>query len=509
MKNKKYIFLGLLVIGIIAVAGCDTKVENSTATIIPTTTTQLPTTTAVPTTIVPTTAPITVPTEEPTTTVTVPTDVPTETGTTITTTTTSLYEGNYYSSVDETLRGEAFISELTTLVNDGFKSLSYDAAYSALTYTDQDPAGSSKVMCLYTGVLYDKGTNGNDRKWNREHVWAKSHGFNDKSYDAYSDIHHLRATEMGINSTRGNLDFDEVSNYSSSYSKDNYGNKWISGTCFEPRDEVKGDVARIMFYMVAKYNSSSLDLSLVDRINTSGTQFGRLSTLIKWHWQDPVDEYEMRRNDRIYAGNNNGQYAQGNRNPFIDHPEYVEYAFGKVDVPSNPGTGTTTKPTESAPTATTPSIEATDSVTVDFTANNFSDAAFTTTGKTMTFGSYNVYLSSYYISARTVRLGHNKTGVDLSKFNISDKGAYMTCDFSVDNMTGFTLNASQTYSGTNKWYAYYTPANSTSYELIGQGSISSTNITGQFSSAVSGKLTLVFTAYNARLDLNNLVIYKK
>jgi len=88
---------------------------------------------------------------------------------------------------------------------------------------------------------------------------------------------------------------------------------------FEPPNGVKGDVARILLYMSTRYEAGDkVDLELNDKVNNGTAPYhGKLSVLLQWHKQDPVDEYEKRRNERIYE-------IQGNRNPFIDHPEFVE-----------------------------------------------------------------------------------------------------------------------------------------------------------------------------------------
>ena len=109
--------------------------------------------------------------------------------------------------------------------------------------------------------------------------------------------------------------------------KDEYGNFWNSDY-FEPRDEVKGDIARAVLYLVVRYDGDvcskcSLDLELVEGdsdkyTNVLGKEgyLGDIITLIKWHYEDPVSEDEMARNEVICK-------YQGNRNPFIDHPEFV------------------------------------------------------------------------------------------------------------------------------------------------------------------------------------------
>ncbi|MHC0036457.1 endonuclease [Pseudoneobacillus sp. C159] len=195
------------------------------------------------------------------------------------------------------------------------KKLTYAAVTEALKITDEDPNNTNNVILLYTGRSQAKTTFGSGvNDWNREHVWAKSHGNFGTSVGPGTDIHHLRPTDASVNSTRGHLDFDE-------------GGKpqgecvgcFYDGDSFEPPDRVKGDVARMLMYMAVRYEGNGeIDLELADKVNTYPTPYhGKLSTLLKWHKQDPPDAFEIRRNNRI-------QEIQGNRNPFIDHPEWVE-----------------------------------------------------------------------------------------------------------------------------------------------------------------------------------------
>lgn len=219
-------------------------------------------------------------------------------------------------------------------VIDGHVAFSYDALWSLLQQTDECPTNSAEVQLVYLQVGRDKSYNGgNAGQWNREHLWPQSHGAGnpfgngDPSpvWPSSVDAHHLKPADVQMNSLRGNKDFDA-------------GGEAVAGappTCrttastFEPPDAAKGDVARAMFYMDVRYAGdmeNEPDLELVEAAGTSGPQLGRLSTLIRWHFLDPPDEFEKRRNDLIYAN------WQRNRNPFIDHPEWVlkiwEYALG-------------------------------------------------------------------------------------------------------------------------------------------------------------------------------------
>jgi len=167
-------------------------------------------------------------------------------------------------------------------------------------------------MKLYGGTHADS--------WNREHVWVKSHGFPAKKDTAYTDIHHLRPADRSLNSTRGVKDFDE-----GGYPISEAPGSFTDYDSFEPRDQIKGDIARMLFYMAVRYeNKSTYDLTLRDKTGTYGASLGKLSTLLKWHKLDPVDEKERKRNETIY------QKYQHNRNPFIDHPEYVSKIWNSI-----------------------------------------------------------------------------------------------------------------------------------------------------------------------------------
>ena len=98
-----------------------------------------------------------------------------------------------------------------------------------------------------------------------------------------------------------------------------------TSTTFEVPDADKGDVARMMFYMEVRYQSDPITLKLVNSstYRLSSPQLGYLCDLYKWHLNDPVDSFESRRNNLTYLW-------QFNRNPFIDHPEWVELIWGST-----------------------------------------------------------------------------------------------------------------------------------------------------------------------------------
>ena len=214
---------------------------------------------------------------------------------------------------------------------------------------------------------------------NQEHIWAKSHGFDTKGSDgtggARGDPMHLWAGNGWANHEHSNNFFafvDKTKDYSDAgtkyqtaygnltgYSKNAGGNEKV----FEPQDSDKGDIARAIFYMVARYNNYAGATEGIDgnnpnlvmlndfsQNNTTGTStasksfgMGLLSDLLAWNKLDPVDEYEVHRNNLLYKNYTN------NRNPFIDFPEWAEYIWGTANYD---GTGYNSTPKGAAKPAT-------------------------------------------------------------------------------------------------------------------------------------------------------------
>jgi endonuclease I len=229
--------------------------------------------------------------------------------------TTTAYDTTYYkNAIGKT--GTSLKSSLHTIISSQSK-ISYDAVWNALKVTDQDPNNSSNVILLYSGTSRSKSLSGGDLgDWNREHVWAKSHGDFGTSTGPGTDLHHLRPADVQVNSIRGNKDFDNggspVSGASGSYT---------DSDSFEPRDADKGDVARMILYMAVRYEGGDgwADLEPNESVNNGSAPYiGRLAVLKQWNEQDPPSAFEEKRNQIIF------DTYQKNRNPFIDHPEWVE-----------------------------------------------------------------------------------------------------------------------------------------------------------------------------------------
>ena len=253
------------------------------------------------------------------------------------------YSGSYYSSNGYSysylsgLSGTTLKTALHSLMTDTHDTiLSYDDIRTYTAQSDADPNNSSKILLFYCGdsvsSTWDSGST-----WNREHVWCQSLGTFTTS-GAGADLHHLRPTDPTINSKRGNKPFGNVDGGTAVYrSATNSLAGWYSSNYWEPTDDVKGDVARIILYVYTRYPAET-NLFNTD---SSGSIFESLDVMLDWMELDPVDAEEMRRNNAV-------ENIQGNRNVFIDYPELAYLMFNQT--PPAGGTSPTANPT-AAPTA--------------------------------------------------------------------------------------------------------------------------------------------------------------
>ncbi len=220
---------------------------------------------------------------------------------------------SYYNSINLSLTGIALRNSLRTLITDTHKKhTSYSELKSVLCKADSLPNDSSKMILFYTRTIHP--ATYSTSVWNREHVWPKSLSWFYES-EAGSDAHHLRPTNPTANSTRNNNPYGEVEHTSFSEKKVNgvtYG--YLSGGVFEPLDEVKGDAARILMYLLVRYKESD-SYSVLKAITS-------YEILLRWNDEDPVDDLERNRNEVVYE-------IQGNRNPFIDYPDFARMIFNE------------------------------------------------------------------------------------------------------------------------------------------------------------------------------------
>jgi len=226
--------------------------------------------------------------------------------------------------------GKELKKALHEIISENHKKLTYKKAYNALETTDEDPKNKENLILFYTGRSEKKSRRSSKdprQGWNREHVWPKSKGFKESASNfAYTDLHHLRPADSTVNSSKNDKNFDN----GGKVHKEAKGSK-ADRDSWEPRDEIKGDVARMMFYMATRYEGDGgkyddYDLELVNHTNTKGSKkdfdgrYGKLSTLLKWHKMDPVDKWEKARHEKVVK-------IQGNRNPFIDNPQWATKVF--------------------------------------------------------------------------------------------------------------------------------------------------------------------------------------
>ncbi|MFA5283009.1 MAG: endonuclease [Bacilli bacterium] len=232
-------------------------------------------------------------------------------------TSTNASEGTYYDGIADTLTGSSLRSALNTLNSSKRqRTVGYKQMFTYYPYTDPDPSNSSKILGFYSGIGYSSS------QMNKEHVWPKSRG----GSTVDSDIHMVRPTSNSDNSARGNSYYAEGYKVNGNGQNDNEG--------WDPRTynsswpvQYRGQAARIIFYcMIANTN-----LDLVDNLNTKSSSqgsaysktMGKLSDLLKWNLENPISNTEMTRNEAIANTVVSGSVIQGNRNPFIDHPEYA------------------------------------------------------------------------------------------------------------------------------------------------------------------------------------------
>lgn len=228
--------------------------------------------------------------------------------------------GNPYSAI-EGLKGIALLKALHQQTALRHRALGYDAARDAMFSQIDDPTGQDTVIDVYCGRT---GRGVKDRKTafhrglNAEHTWPQSLGA--RQEPAKSDLHHLFPADSGTNSQRNNHRYgvpDHVIETLPSYLGDGLNSKvgtaLDGATVFEPRGDHKGDVARALFYFYVRHGHGALPTAGV-RLENFRQEF---ATLWTWHFQDPPSAKERARNTAI-------ERAQGNRNPFVDRPDFVQ-----------------------------------------------------------------------------------------------------------------------------------------------------------------------------------------
>ncbi|MFP4287314.1 MAG: endonuclease [Candidatus Izemoplasmataceae bacterium] len=215
----------------------------------------------------------------------------------------------YYDGL-EGLYGEDLLEALRVLINRDVTRRSYEEAKTILAESDVDPDDDTKVLTIYSRDSVNR--TWDSTSWHREHVWPNSRlgvtRVTESQRNIASDLHNLRAIVPSINSSRSNRFFDIESD--------------VTSLSFYPGSDDEGDVFRILMYMITMYPELELINEILENdpetnYTLEGAKLGKFSAIIHWHYADPVDAFESHRNDIIYS-------YQNNRNPFIDHPHFVE-----------------------------------------------------------------------------------------------------------------------------------------------------------------------------------------
>lgn len=262
----------------------------------------------------------------------------------------------YYNTATGT--GFTLKTQLHNII-DGHQDKGYAGLYVTYTTSDKDfyyenngtlldmysenPNGADAYEYQYGSDQQDDGTGGTSegQKFNREHLIPQS--YFDAQTPMYSDAHFVVPSDKYVNGQRNNFPFSKVGSATltttNGSKKGNNLNSGYSagytGVVFEPIDEFKGDIARMFFYFATRYegqlegfyNTANVT-STQTKVMFDGTESHAFSTtflrvLQTWHNMDPVSQREINRNNAIYN-------RQNNRNPYIDHPEYVNAIWGAV-----------------------------------------------------------------------------------------------------------------------------------------------------------------------------------
>ena len=240
--------------------------------------------------------------------------------------------GTYYDAIDEF--SPTLWTDLHTLINNHFPVYYSDYISNLINnYESRDTLVGGKsqktVTCVYSGENYVYTEPFSFTVFSREHVFCESWmpTYNNANYTAlpeYADYHNLQPVNQNkINVYRLNFPLGKVVTVQYQYLEGKKGLDSLNHVVFEPRDKIKGDCARAMFYQILCYDGVNGDDWYLPVVVDSATMYGQDESLLKkWNTQDPPDNYEIARNDYIFS-------LQSNRNPFIDHPEWANwFGFG-------------------------------------------------------------------------------------------------------------------------------------------------------------------------------------
>ena len=252
----------------------------------------------------------------------------------------------YYNNA--TGNGYVLKTQLATIISNNYNDRGYGGLYTTYLTSDRDfyYENNGTMLDMYTenptgteceftyGVGQDDGTLGNNEceRYNREHLVPQSVFGGASGTPMYSDAHFVVPSDKHVNAERGDLPFSRVNGLGTPYSNGskrgsnlNSGySAGFTGTVFEPIDEFKGDIARMLLYFATRYEDqvSSWSYSMFNGTSTQVFTNQALNVLLTWNILDPVSQREIDRNNAIFA-------RQNNRNPYIDNNTYVARVWGQ------------------------------------------------------------------------------------------------------------------------------------------------------------------------------------
>lgn len=415
------------------------------------------------------------------------------------------YWSSWISSNSSTIStgGSSFMAALKTKIGSNTTTVSYDNLWSAYKTTDPVPGtNGSYIWDTYAGIKYSYQSNGSSVNtgsvgggYNREHSVPKSWFGSPSSGAAYSDLFHLMPTDGCVNNARSNYAFGEVSSgttYSFTAQTDGNGATYQTAgasklgtpkaindvsigasytTVFEPDDQYKGDFARNYMYFITRYYGTSYSpttsgqagLAIFSTSYPYMTSYG-LALMQKWHVQDPVSTKETNRNDAVEA-------LQGNRNPYIDYPEWADKIFG-----TSYGGGSSSS---SDPSAT---ISGTTSVTVGNTTTLTASLSNVTSTSNITWESSNT-------SVATVAKGTTSTSSSVATVTgIAAGSATISCKHSGTTLASKTVTVTSSGGGSGTSGTY-----SITFSTSGSDSSTALDTSGLLNLASSNTLVSSFT----------------
>ncbi len=394
-------------------------------------------------------------------------------------------EGNYYSSITDSMSGTTLLSNLKSIINTSSVSVSYD--WSRYEDADEDPNNSSNVLLIYARKSVSKSAHvSGSTGWNREHTFPQSKM---EVTQAKSDNHIIFASDNKVNGARSSLKMGVVSG--GTVVNDYNGNATTcrkTSSLFDPNNQARGVVARTTMYAAAMYDFDPTD------------NFESIATMLRWHLDYPVDSFDQGRNEKVYTN-------QHNRNPFVDHPEYACRIWGSTNSTTQSICGSTAGITSISKTSaslaagdtTTISAVSSNSGTISWSSSNTSIATVSnstaasgsnvtitavaqgsatitasitisgttytktcsvtvTAAKTLSSIAVSNVKTSYVVGDTFVKPTVTATYSDSSTDDVKDSAVFS--GYNLSQAGNQTVNVSYTYSGTTKTTSYSITVNS-------------------------------------------------